>query len=456
MGAGRAAVAAVVVAAGVWLLGLRVSLNYDEGVYTQTALLLDRGLPLFSQVFSSQPPLFGYLMVPGWAVGGVVGIRVATACWSLVAVVAVHRIGLGLVGRWPAAAAAAFTAAVPTFAGMATRIEAEIPALALALVALALVTGRPGWRTDPGGRAGTRLVLAGVVFGAALAVKLLVAPMAAPLVLAAAGLRGTARVRSGRVAGLAAGAGATVLATGAAFWHGGDLWTQVVGFHLVGNGPVRAAVENLRIVAAQPAAAATATAGVLAVLVLGVLRRIDPVLAVWVLAAEAFLFLHQPLFDHHLVLAVPPCALAAAAAAGAVPGRVVRNGVLGVVLVLSLAVSGRELVREAPLQSARTSPAVARLAALPSDAVVVTDDQALATAAGLAVPAPLVDTSAVRIRTGSLTAGAVCAGIREADAVLFTAGGRFRALPRVRRCTGASMHLVWAHRGDQLWVRGSR
>src|SRR5207237_6613908 len=58
-----------------WLGSVRVRMRYDEGVYAQTTRLLADGHPLVSDVFTSQPPLWPYLALPGWLGGGVTGTR---------------------------------------------------------------------------------------------------------------------------------------------------------------------------------------------------------------------------------------------------------------------------------------------------------------------------------------------------------------------------------------------
>lgn len=91
--AGAAVVAAV--ATAVTLTAF--SHDYDEGVYLQSLLSLDAGHPMYSSVFSSQPPLFLYGMLPLFHLAGpsVVSARV-----SLV-LVALGGSGRGLVPRAP-------------------------------------------------------------------------------------------------------------------------------------------------------------------------------------------------------------------------------------------------------------------------------------------------------------------------------------------------------------------
>ena len=105
------------------------------------------------------------------------------------------------------------------------------------------------------------------------------------------------------------------------------------------------------------------------------------------------------------------------------------------------------------LANARNNVAVAQLRRLPERAVLVTDDQVLATAAGRTVPGSLVDTSDVRISSGDLSGAEVCGQIAHADAVLLTAGGRFRALPQVAACTHATMTLRWQDATASLYLR---
>lgn len=445
---------------------LRWALDYDEGVYTQTARLLASGHPLVTDVFISQPPLFPAVLLPGWLRGGIAGARIEVLMFAVVAVLATWWLGRAVLGRAAAAWGAALLAASPAFLAVAGRVEAEVPALALALVALALLVREPARAAAARtGRSG-RMVLSGVLFGAAVMIKLLVVPMAAPAVLLVMAMPGTAGRRVVRVLLWGGSAGVVVLAVAAPFWHGGQLYGQTVGFHVAAQGFQAGIAGNLVVLRDSPVTTAMFALAGLTLLVLlsrqvagrrGAARPVNEggwparlVVPVWFLTALGFLVVHVPLFDHHLLLAVPPAALLIAAAAGSVARPL--GSVAVSVVTAGLLGASCWMVAHGPWLSVQSeSSAVRHLRALPRDSVVVSDDQALVTIAGLTVPGSLVDTSYVRIDAGSLTAGQICAALRQADAALLTAHGRFTGLPQVARCARMAMRPVWSSRGDRLY-----
>ncbi len=446
---------AVIAVAGLWL-----SLNYDEGVYSQTERLVVAGQPLVSQVFSSQPPLFVATVLPGWLLGGVVGARVMMLAWGVVALVATYRIGRGLAGRGVAAGATVLVAASPAFLGVTSRMQAEIPSLALALVSLALLVPRAG-----GARVrGWAVAVSGALFGAALMTKLLVAPMVVPAVLLLLVAAGPVRRRVRSLVLWAGVAAVVVVGVAVPFWHGGRLYEQVVGFHVTAQDTTAGLAANLAVFRYEKVTALVLAGGVGAAMWLagtGWRRKVSPpgpsplagvVLAAWVIATVGFLVIHVPLFDHHLVLAVVPAALAVAVVVARLPVRAAVP--LAVVAALGLlAVSGQMVTTSQTLSTQSADRSIAKLRELPAGSTVITDNQVLATLAGVSVPGQLVDTSLVRIASGSLTSKQVCRRIGQVDAVLLTAHGRFGQLPGVARCTRAALRLVWSHHGDRLYRR---
>ncbi|BEP15375.1 hypothetical protein acdb102_36860 [Acidothermaceae bacterium B102] len=431
-----------------WFGALRLRLSYDEGVYSQTLRLVAHGRPLVSDVFTSQPPLWPYLALPGWLAGGVTGARLWIMCWALLGLVATYHVARAYLSPTQAVLTAVLVAAVPTFAATASAIQADVPALTLATAALAVAL-RPGRSTG-------RLVLVGVLLGAALMVKLLVAPTVVVVLLVAAQGHRDQRQLVRDLAVVAAAAAGVVVATGAAFWHHGRLWDQAVGFHVASQSFVSGVRTNVGTAFLAP--------GTCVVLLLGALAGVEVVHrgkrdqllpVVWLATTLAFLLLHSPLFTHHLVLAVPPAALLlvmeldARLAARPEWLRAALVTLVAVCLIGSTVDDATTPVRA----TARNNPAVAALERLPRTSVLVTDDQVLATAAGLSVPGPLVDTSDVRITAGSLTPMQVCAQIAVADAVLLTRGGRFGQLPAVAACTRRTMRMSWQGSDATLYVR---
>src|SRR5215470_20269008 len=70
-------------------------IDYDEGVYWQSLRAVAAGRPLFSSVYSSQPPGFLLLLTPAHLVGGgsIVGDRLGILAFSLAGLVGASRLG---------------------------------------------------------------------------------------------------------------------------------------------------------------------------------------------------------------------------------------------------------------------------------------------------------------------------------------------------------------------------
>ena len=94
--------------------------------------------------------------------------------------------------------------------------------------------------------------------------------------------------------------------------------------------------------------------------------------------------------------------------------------------------------------------------AIPSG-LVVTDDQYVAALAGRDTPPELVDTSLVRIATGSLTTEEVERIIRRDDVhVVLFATDRLDRLPGLRAWIGANFHPVRSFdAGETLYIRNA-
>src|SRR5262249_23446412 len=103
-----AAIALVALLLYLWpLAGL--STDYDEGVYGQWLRAMVHGQPLYTTVFSSQPPFFLLSLYPLYLLFGqtLVAARLAVALYALVGVIALYFAGRAIAGRWTGVFAAA-------------------------------------------------------------------------------------------------------------------------------------------------------------------------------------------------------------------------------------------------------------------------------------------------------------------------------------------------------------
>lgn len=117
------------------------SLDYqDEGAYWQSLRAMAAGSPLFSIVFSSQPPfflisIFPFYMIFGQTLGAA---RLAIVFFALVGLTAVYYIGRASAGRWAGIVACALLSVDPLYLAEAHTVQADMPSESLALVGVAL------------------------------------------------------------------------------------------------------------------------------------------------------------------------------------------------------------------------------------------------------------------------------------------------------------------------------
>src|SRR5579875_2606523 len=142
-----------IVAAGVLvILGVALTLrlpllaggqiDYDEGVYWQSLRALAAGHPLFTSVYSSQPPAFLELLTPIHLLAGssLVAGRGAVLALFTIGLAAVYPTVALLTNRGAGLLAMAVLAADPLSFRQSVTLQADGPCVSLALSALAAAT----------------------------------------------------------------------------------------------------------------------------------------------------------------------------------------------------------------------------------------------------------------------------------------------------------------------------
>jgi hypothetical protein len=392
--------------------------NYDEGVYLASldALLHGAGI---GEIFTSQPPGFYVLLRAAGLVDGasVVDVRVAFIALALTGAIAAYFLGRALGGPAVGLATAGLLGVAAPYATEATKVQADLPSVALALAALAFAAH--------GFRAHASLVwsiLAGVALVLALSVKLLAAPVVVPLLALALVWRPGRRPLLAFVAG-AAGA-LTVLAV---VFAGslGEIWADAIDFQRSAREAEPADIDGNvdRIVGFldfRTPAGWIVPLGAAAAVVAPLLRRGISAgwLWTWALAAAVFLAVRGSLNDHHLILLGASLAVPAGIALGGLlvrlspPARAIAAA--GAVLVLSGAYvqEWRRLDTNNGPEPVWIRQAAATLAARTrGDELVVTDLPITAVLASRRLPPDLVDTSFARFNSRSLTERDVIAAI---------------------------------------------
>ena len=400
-------------------------LDYDEGVYWQSLRALAAGHPLFSSVYSSQPPGFLLLLAPFYNFLGqsLPAARAGVAFFSVLGIGSAYVAASRLGGRGAGLAAAALLVADPLYLRQSVTIQADGPALALALGAVAAAT----LSRERTGSAG--LVYAagsGLLLGTAVMVKLLALPAALPVLLLL--WTGRARVGAALVAGL--------LMVGVLLVpFSGELnlvLRQSIGLHL---GPSPGGLGG-------PAALWALARWEVPLVIAGILTaafhrpRGDLLTAAsWLLLAGVALFFVTPLWPHHLLALSVPLALLAAPG---VASLATRASIPALALGLLAALASQAIVVSQQLPS---SPAVvARVEQLVAPGEeVVTDDQFGAALAGRSTPPELVDTSFVRVRSHDLSLAQIeTVARRDRVRLVILASGRLAEVPGLVEWAAAS------------------
>ena len=413
------------------------SAEYDEGVYWQSLRAMAAGHPLFGSVFSSQPPLFLLSVYPFYTTFGqsLTAARLALLFFALLGLAGVYIAGRSLGHRAIGALACLLLALDPLYEHAAHTVQAEMPSLALqiwavicALLAMRATGRRRGWLA----------VGAGVLLGCALMVKLYAVAALVPVVLmlsaplvkrwlddsgrvvrpAWAAVRDDLRQIAPTLGLLVAGMiGAFFVVLLPFAGQLGIVYDQTIRFHLAISALNRPLTDNILLIVKALLAPPLLY---LSMLALGVIvwRRAWMALPLlcWALAGFIVLARQQPLLDHHVVLLSPALALIAGygaylawQSATKLVWRRIAQGValalLAVACVAGLALTiQRNAEANAPLPVRSLKMAIALQGVSAPTENVLTDDQYVAALANRDVPPPLVDTSAVRITSGYLTA----------------------------------------------------
>ena len=511
---------AIAIAMRLFKLGLPFDRDsYDEGVYWQSLRAMGAGHGLYGDIFYSQPPLFLLSTYPIYALFGASlwSARLGVAVVSLFGLVGALLLGKALSERLGAGAALLLAVVDPLFLAQSQTIQAEASSVAFSFLAMGLAFY---WWKYPSGMRGLLLaILTGVTVALSIMCKLLGVSLLVPVVmlmLARLWLGVPERVGAGLAPALVAGRRTRVrhspisadrgdrvrrpylsVAVGIVaflltiallalpfFGSFQAMWSGVVTFHieagtLLRNNPQLGGSGNTAKVGTALASFLTLTA--LYGCAVALLRRdwrVLPLLG-WLLATGFLLWRQVPLFPHHFVSLTPP--LIALAIVGIAPSidnqraghkTTVSNATVlltGVAIILILFTSMLDARTDLLYYRTATARGVdglaqleARVAADLDRAItpgqqVVTDAQFIAGLANRDTPPALVDTSMVRIETGSVTLAQLEAitAQPQVHAVLFFTG-RF-GLPSVavyHAWVAQHFHLLHDYGGGmQLWVR---
>jgi len=304
-------------------LGTVFEFDRDEGLNLMKAALLKEGMPLYSAIWSDQPPLLttalaGLFKVTGNSVGAARGLMLAVSAIGLLSIACILRMTAG----WVAAFAGVGLLALSNeYVRLSVAVMIGLPALSLALAAIALALA--------GARRGSwsLIVFSGVVMGVSMQTKLFTF-MAVPWVLLLIGLT-FRRPDDGakRQAARSFGAVGAWVGGFAVVFVGVGLYFGSLNYELLIHSHVRDKVE-----AAQHRPTAQMLrefakwdwehhllAGVGLIGAVARRRWVRLLPAAWFATAVAVMSNHRPVWDDHYVLfSIPLSWLAAYAVADAI------------------------------------------------------------------------------------------------------------------------------------------
>lgn len=420
--------------------------TYDEDVYLAALDALRHSQALGSQVFAAQFPGF-YDLLRGLSF--VTGIGVVAVRAGLLALTVAGTIGAWLAGRRFGGVAggllsAGFLVVAPPLDLFGYQVIADTPELALAALALGAAT-----LAGP-----IPAVCAGLLFGAALSVKL-TALCLGPAMLWL--LRDRLPFALGSFAVAIA---AVLLAHVRAL---GNLWASGITYHeRARSTPPVIAHPHWQIVDQIPHTTPFFVLAAAAILIGAVFFAARRPLGVWplwswVVFAVAFLLVHKPLHDNHLIEFPFTLAIAAGATIGAALQRLPRHGaaVAGVVGLALIAGWVQQLHRvdvartPEPASNIAAANALARLT--PPGTLTVDDRPIISFLAHRRVVGQVVDMAFLRWETRSLTDAKVIADVHRAGAVVVSRALRSR--PVVLRYVHAHFKHAYSRGGVSIYVR---
>ena len=401
-------------------------LVFDDGTYGVSVIDMRHGLAPYTGVFSAQGPLHFPLLYLGDLLGlrTIDGPRVTPMLAGVVATIAAWAIARRLAGPTAGLVAGVLVATSGSMIWTTGQVTGDGPAAGLAVAA---VWAAIAYRDDPRLR---RALLAGLLIGAALAVKPLDLPAALPI--------GWWLWSQRRVDHLASAVGASIAVwfASALPWGLGNVWRQSVTYNSAAPGPRYAKLSQLRkllstlgnrdllVVGALALALATAIVGAAtasrpahsteepddageAERPLPPLRRVGRadliVVAVWAGVTALLLVFEPALYRNHLAAIVPPLAVL-----GALLTRTPKLlAVVLIVLVPWSAANLHDILLPDRATRARAAALMQSLHRLPGDAQVISDEPGFVYRAGLRTPAMMNDPSVKRIDQHLLTTASV-------------------------------------------------
>lgn len=443
-----------------WLA--RFEINPDEGLNVIKASLLAQGEPLYTAVWSDQPPLFTHLLRLVWTTTGesIRSARLLVLALTCVLLWACARYARLTWGPREAVLAPLLILLAPHFQMLSVSVMIGLPALAFGALAL---TAAAQWHTS---RRTWLAAASGALLALSLMVKLFTIVLAP--VLLAGFFFGKERDGARRAAAVWLAAFVSVMLTALIVLVGPEAGAQLLLPHV--NAAVDPGYRNwdgfgfpwhlrrLWLLAALAVAGAWSS--------LRGRHRLALYASLWAAIAFPVLLVHRPLWFHHLVLLTIPASLFGAAALVAAWDLVARRTpaawrplhpaaqALALLMIVALVAWQARWIRGLRVPASDQEKAALadqlRARAKPGD-IMLTDMPMCAFRAGLRVAPEAAVLSEKRLRTGSITEAELRNTLRRTRPA-FVLFGRFD-LPLVRNELRAQYRLLYSQRRVELFER---
>ncbi|MCJ7512216.1 MAG: glycosyltransferase family 39 protein [Anaerolineales bacterium] len=451
-------------------------LDPDEGIQLMKAFLHAAGHPLYSQVYSDQPPLFTLLLSSLIKAFGakVLPARLAVLFFSIILLTSAAE-HLRQMWSWKhSAAAVVLLVLVPTYAQLSVSVMVGLPAISLAMLSVLFLTlwhkrPRPYW-----------LVLSALALAASVMVKLFTVVLVPALV---AGLLAIPRPNGAEVGGWRGGSRGRAASLWSAVFVGmlGILVTGLVGLPQIGQlVETHLGVRGIAYFEAETLLRHTRDLWPVFLLALigtafSVRRKAWPTLyfAAWVVLGGVLLAVSTPVWYHQpLLVAAPACVLAGVAvieplrgvpwrARGRWGAKLLALGVWGTLGVYLLWAGPRfigKLRADMPNLQAGASPQTREFDLLtlieyfdPDGGFLITDRPMFAFRSRREIPPELANLSQKVLRSGVVSEQRIIDLIRTSESPLVLLA-RFE-LPEVEDYLGSRYDQVYGYVELRLFVK---
>ncbi len=375
----------------------------DEGINLGKSLLVANGFHPYRDIWNDQPPVLTWILAAQYKLLGssVFAARLIILAFSMLILRSVYVLVRQDWGRAAGWWCVGLLAASSSYSKLSVSVMIGLPAIAVALLAaeLLLRRGTPGWG---------RVVLAGLLTGAALQIKFFVMAAVPALILAAVLARGW---RGGALVAGAAAASFTAIALIAGEPILGQIIAPHVGDTLRAQGSIAGSATE---VLDELISNAQLLVPALLSFALVWPTPTGRVATLWFVTGAVALCFHHPVWYHHALLFLVPLTLLCGPAVAGL-WRWASTEAPKAIWILAAMIAAGALLQVPTGDKPQDRAAAALVAAHGTDGWVLTDRPMDAYRAGLPVPPEIVVYSLKRRDAGNITPAELIAVAEDYD-----------------------------------------